>query len=96
MQIQKVVTVTAGHSNTDSGAVNGKIHEQVIATDARNIVAWYLQNAGITVRTDGVGKENRPLGGAVKLVKGSDIAVELHCNAAVSPKAKGVEVLANP
>ena len=70
MQTQKVVTVTAGHSNTDSGAVNGNIHEQVIATDARNIVAWYLQNAGITVRMDGVGKENRPLREAVKLVKG--------------------------
>ena len=92
----KVVTVTAGHSNTDSGVVNGKIHEQVIATDARNIVAWYLQSAGITVRMDGVGKDNRPLQEAVKLIKGSDIALELHCNAAVSPKAKGVEVLANP
>jgi N-acetylmuramoyl-L-alanine amidase len=96
MKVQKVVTVTAGHSNTDSGAVNGKIHEQVVATDARNIVAWYLQSAGITVRMDGLGKENRPLREAVKLVKGSDIALEMHCNAAVSPKAKGVEVLANP
>ena len=92
----QIVTVTAGHSNTDSGAVSGKVHEQVIATDARNIVAWYLRNAGITVRMDGVGKENQPLSGAVKLIKGSDIAIELHCNAAVNPKAKGVEVLANP
>ena len=71
----KTVTVTAGHSNTESGAVNGKIHEQVIATDARNIIAWYLQNAGITVLMDGIGNENRPLREAVKLVKGSDIAI---------------------
>lgn len=92
----QIVTVTAGHSNTDSGAVSGKVHEQVIATDARNIVAWYLRNAGITVRTDGVGKENQSLSEAVKLVNGSDIAIELHCNAAGNPKAKGVEVLANP
>ena len=92
----QIVTVTAGHSNTDSGAVSDKVHEQVIATDARNIVAWYLRDAGITVRMDGVGKENQSLREAVKLVKGSDIAIELHCNAAVNPKAKGVEVLANP
>ncbi len=91
----KTVTVTAGHSNTDAGAVNGKLHEQVIATDARNIVAWYLQNAGITVRMDGFGNDNKPLREAVKLVKGSDIAIELHCNASVNPSAKGVEVLAN-
>ena len=89
------MTVTAGHSNTDAGAVNGKLHEQVIATDARNIVAWYLQNAGITVRMDGFGNDNKPLREAVKLVKGSDIALELHCNASVNPSAKGVEVLAN-
>lgn len=94
--MKKIVTVTAGHSNTDAGAVNGKLHEQVIATDARNIVAWYLQNAGITVRMDGFGNDNKPLREAVKLVKGSDIALELHCNASVNPSAKGVEVLANP
>lgn len=93
--MKKIVTVTAGHSNTDAGAVNGKLHEQVITTDARNIVAWYLQNAGITVRMDGFGNDNKPLREAVKLVKGSDIALELHCNASVNPYAKGVEVLAN-
>ena len=94
--MKKIVTVTAGHSNTDAGAVNNKVHEQVVATDARNIVAWYLQNAGITVRMDGFGNDNKPLLEAVKLVKGSDIALELHCNASVNPSAKGVEVLANP
>lgn len=94
--MKKIVTVTAGHSNTDAGAVNNKVHEQVIATDARNIVAGYLQNAGITVRMDGFGNDNKPLREAVKLVKGSDIAIELHCNASVNPSAKGVEVLANP
>lgn len=94
--MKKIVAVTAGHSNTDAGAVNNKVHEQVVATDARNIVAWYLQNAGITVRMDGFGNENKPLREAVKLVKGSDIAIELHCNASVNSSAKGVEVLANP
>lgn len=93
--MKKIVTVTAGHSNTDAGAVNNKVHEQVVATDARNIVAWYLQNAGITVRMDGFGNDNKPLHEAVKLVKGSDIAIELHCNASVNPSANGVEVLAN-
>ena len=92
----QIVTVTAGHSNTDSGAVSGKVHEQVIATDARNIVVWYLKQAGITVRTDGVGRDNQPLREAVKLIKGADIAIELHCNASTNPTARGVEVLANP
>lgn len=92
----QVVTVTAGHSNTDSGAVSGKVHEQIIATDARNIVVWYLKQAGITVRTDGVGQDNQPLREAVKLIKGADIAIELHCNASTNPLARGVEVLANP
>jgi len=90
----KIVTLTAGHSNSDAGAVNGKVHEQVVATEARNIVAWYLQQAGISIRMDGTGSDNRPLREAVKLVRGSDMALELHCNASVNKLARGVEVLA--
>lgn len=88
----KIVTITAGHSNIDPGAVNGSDRESDIAQDMRNIVAYYLRSAGISIRTDGEGKGNASLNEAVKLIKGSAIAVEFHCNA--GPKtAKGVEAL---
>ena len=89
-----IVTITAGHSNTDSGAVNGSDRESDIAQDMRNIVAYYLKSKGVAIRTDGEGKGNLPLSEAVKLIKGSKIAVEFHCNAATSKSAKGVEALA--
>ena len=94
-EMTKIVTITAGHSNTDSGAVNGSDRESDIAQDMRNIVAHYLRAEGITIRTDGEGKGNASLNEAVKLIKGSAIAVEFHCNA--GPKtAKGVEALSQP
>ena len=90
-----IVTITAGHSNTDSGAVNGSDRESDIAQDMRNIVAHYLRAKGIAIRTDGEGKGNATLSQAVKLIQGSKIAVEFHCNA--GPKtAKGVEALSQP
>ncbi|MEG2634920.1 MAG: N-acetylmuramoyl-L-alanine amidase [Acinetobacter sp.] len=93
--MSNIVTITAGHSNTDSGAVNGSDRESDIAQDMRNIVAYYLRAKGISIRTDGEGKGNAPLSQAVKLIAGSKIAVEFHCNA--GPKtAKGVEALAQP
>lgn len=92
----KIVTITAGHSNSDPGAVNGIDRESEIAQDMRNIVAYYLKSKGITIRTDGDGKGNLPLSEAVKLIRGSNIAVEFHCNAATSKSAKGVEALSQP
>lgn len=90
-----MITITAGHSNSDPGAVNGSDRESEIAQDMRNIVAYYLKSKGIAIRTDGEGKGNLPLSEAVKLIKGSKIAVEFHCNA--GPKtAKGVEALSQP
>lgn len=90
-----IVTITAGHSNADSGAVNGSDRESDIAQDMRNIVAHYLRAKGVNIQTDGEGKGNASLSQAVKLISGSKIAVEFHCNA--GPKtAKGVEALAQP
>ena len=37
-----------------------------------------------------------PLKQALALVQGTDLAVELHCNAVVNPQATGVEVIAPP
>ena len=88
------IVITAGHSNTDSGAVNGSDRESDIAQDMRNIVAYYLRAKGISFRTDGEGKGNATLAQAVKLIKGSAIAVEFHCNASSNAAANGVEALA--
>ena len=93
----KTVTLTAGHSNTDPGAVNGSDREADLAQDMRNIVASILRDDyGLTVKTDGTGKGNLSLGEAVKLIRGSDVAIEFHTNAAASKTATGVEALSTP
>lgn len=90
----RTITITAGHSNTDPGAVNGIFREADIAQDMRNMVASYLHAEGVPIHTDGEGKGNAPLNEAIKLIKGSAIAVEFHCNASTNKKAEGVEALA--
>ncbi|WP_180036390.1 MULTISPECIES: N-acetylmuramoyl-L-alanine amidase [unclassified Acinetobacter] len=89
-------TITAGHSNSDPGAVNGKIKEADLVTNFRNAVTHYLREAGLQVKTDGTGTKNDPLSAAVKLIQGSSVAVEFHMNAAASKQANGVETIALP
>ena len=91
------ITITAGHSNTDPGAVNGSDREADIAQDMRNIVASILRtDHGLEVKTDGEGKGNLPLREAVKLIKGSRLAIEFHTNAALNKTATGIEALSTP
>ena len=79
------ITITAGHSNTDPGAVNGSDREADIAQDMRNIVASILRtDYGLEVKTDG------------ELIKGSRLAIEFHTNAAASKAATGIEALSIP
>lgn len=92
-EIQPFVTVTAGHSNTDPGAVNGKYKEAELV---RNAVAHYLLSAGVAIKTDGTGMINLPLNNAIALAKGASIAVEFHMNAATSKQANGIETIALP
>ena len=89
-------TITAGHSNTDPGAVNGKVKEADQVVNFRNAVTHYLREAGLQVKTDGTGTKNDPLSAAVKLITGSSVAVEFHMNAATSKQANGVETIALP
>ena len=91
-----VITVTAGHSNKDPGAVNGLFREADIAQEMRNMVALYLRQKDIAVKTDGEGKGNLPLPDAIKLISGSKAAVEFHCNAFSKPSAGGCEALSQP
>lgn len=94
-----MILLSAGHSDTDPGAVNAQGRKEAdIARDMRNMVALYLQrDTNYRITTDGVSMTNKPLREAVKLVgKGKhDIAIEFHCNAFNSSKAKGVEALAS-
>lgn len=91
------ITVTAGHGAGDPGAVAADgTTEASLMTELRDIVADKLRKAGHTVRTDGGWRENLPLPYALTLVPGSDLAIELHMNAAQSTGAKGVEVVSLP
>jgi len=94
--IQPFITVTAGHSNKDPGAVNGKFKEAELVTKFRNAVAHYLSEAGVAIKTDGIGTLNQDLNAAIKLIKGSSVAVEFHMNAASNKQAYGVETIALP
>ena len=95
-EVNQFVTVTAGHSNKDPGAVNGKFKEAELVSQFRNAVAYYLREAGIQYKTDGVGILNQDLNTAIKLIKGSSVAVEFHMNAAASKQANGIETIALP
>lgn len=91
--VMKTFVITAGHSNTDPGAVAFGRKEADIAVDMRNMVAHYLTAAGHKVVTDGEARDNQSLTNSVKLIPQGVVAVEFHCNAA-TPAAKGVELLA--
>ncbi|AMW78866.1 N-acetylmuramoyl-L-alanine amidase [Acinetobacter sp. TGL-Y2] len=95
-EVNQFVTVTAGHSNKDPGAVNSKFKEAELVSQFRNAVAYYLREAGIQYKTDGVGTLNQDLNSAIKLIQGSSVAVEFHMNAAVSKQANGIETIALP
>lgn len=91
----KAIFVSAGHSNVDPGAVANGRREADIAVEFRNMVAFYLQRAGVPHGLDGKGTENLPLKVAAARARDFDLAVEFHCNAA-TPKATGVEALSGP
>ena len=88
--------ITAGHSNTDPGAVAGTRKEADIARDMRSMVALKLRQRGHTVATDGEGEVNKPLREAIALIKPGAVAVEFHCNASTNSRATGVESISLP
>ena len=91
-----MIVITAGHSNTDPGAVANGYKEADFAADMRNYVAYYLRNCGFDVQTDGDGRTNAPLSQAIQLAKKAELAVEFHLNASATYTAYGVEVLSQP
>lgn len=94
----KTIIVSAGHSDNDSGAVNGQYREEDLAQWLRNRVATLLRADGrFNVQTDGDGAENKSLPDAIRVLKANSgaIPVEFHFNAGPA-LARGVEVLAKP
>lgn len=88
------VLLSAGHSNTDPGAVANGRREADIAVEFRNLVAFYFDRMGVEYATDGKGTDNLPLPQAVRLARLHKVAVEFHCNAGPAT-ATGVECLSD-
>lgn len=90
------IFLSAGHSEADPGAVANGRREADIAVEFRNLVAFYLQRAGVPHELDGSGTRNLPLAQAAKLARKHAVAVEFHCNAAANTAAGGAECLSGP
>lgn len=90
------IFLSAGHSNSDPGAVAQARTEAGIVTEVRNMVAFYLQRAQVPHELDGDGPINLPLRDAAAKARKHPLAVEFHCNAAATPAAAGVETLSGP
>lgn len=88
-------TITAGHSNTDPGAVANGVKEADLAVWLRDTVVSKLRQMGHSIVTDGAPGQNEPLSKALTLITSADKAIEIHFNAA-TPTAKGVETIALP
>ena len=88
-------TITAGHSNTDPGAVANGVKEADLAVWLRDTVVSKLRQLGHSIVTDGAPGQNEPLSKALTLITSADKAIEIHFNAA-TPTAKGVETIALP
>ena len=80
------IVLTAGHSNTDPGAVAPGATEAAEMTSLRNALARKLRDLGHTVFTDGEGGVNQSLNDALALIRKHqpDLALELHMNAAAN------------
>ncbi len=89
-------TITAGHSQSDPGAVANGLKEADLAVELRDIIASKLRSLGHDVITDGAKGVNQPLSEAIKLIAKGELALEIHFNAAASPAASGVETIALP
>lgn len=88
----KTLFVSAGHSDTDPGAVGNGHTEADIVTRFRDMVCDELEGR-IAFERDGVRGQNLPLKKAIEMASHHDVAVEFHLNAFRDPRATGVETL---
>lgn len=87
--------ISAGHSETDPGAIAHGRREADIVCEFRNIVSFYLQRDRVPHELDGFGTVNMPLREVVKRSRRHQLSIEFHCNAGPAT-AGGVEVLCAP
>lgn len=91
----KTILISAGHSDSDPGAVSGTYKEATLAKLMRDRIYHSLCAMKIPTIRDGDDGVNDPLRKAISLCGKADIAVEIHFNAGAST-AHGVEALAKP
>jgi len=90
----KTLFISAGHSDTDPGAVGNGYTEADIALEFRDMVADELRDKVVFAK-DGERGQNLPLRDAIRMASQYDVAVEFHCNAFSRPSATGVETLSD-
>jgi len=91
----KSLFISAGHDDSDPGAVANGYTEAQIVLEFRDLVASVLRREGLAFSKDGEREENLPLRDAARLASQHDVAVEFHTNAA-TPAASGAETLSRP
>ena len=88
----KAILISAGHSDTDAGAVSGNVKEATETRKLRDVCGKILREKGFTVLEDGADGVNLPLASAIKLMSKAGIGIEFHFNS--GPRsATGIEVL---
>ena len=85
--------ITAGHSNTDPGAVANGVKEADLAVWLRDTTVSKLRQMGHSIVSDGEPGQNQALTMALTLITQADKAIEIHFNAAASSSAGGVETI---
>lgn len=92
----KSLFLSAGHSQTDPGAVGNGNTEADIVLAFRDLVCDELDAKVVAYDRDGQRGQNLPLRQAIGGARRHDVAVEFHCNAFSDRSATGVETLSQP
>lgn len=90
-----MIYLSAGHSNSDPGAVANGYKEADIAVELRNLISEELKKLHVDHVCDSNLANNLDLKSTINkinLIK-PKLAIELHCNASTNPSATGVECL---
>ena len=91
-----MIYLSAGHSNSDPGAVANGYREADIAVELRNMIYKELTLLKCDVTLDSNASNNLDLKSTlqkINLLK-PKLSIELHCNASSNAQATGVECLA--
>lgn len=91
------ILISAGHSNTQEGAVSDGLRESAICAELRNLIVNRLKTLSPEAKiiTDGVGAQNYSLAEVLRLIRKErpDVAVEIHLNASEKKGVSGVECI---